>query len=170
MFHSEPECRAVFSHSLSASYITLPTPHYINTFSVPIYNSLILGSSWNLNPLHHWGVNQMNMTTEITGTQIIYLTIISCEHKRGIVVKFHACDTVSWLVRTGACVFMHSNHIKASRALWTNHRKQLHICAAKSSNRPLRLPAELTHAHAHTPCTHYKQTAARLQHIWNPLH
>ena len=42
------------------------------------------------------------------------------------------------------------------------------MCAAKSSYTPLRLPVELTHAHA--PWTHYKQTAARLRHIWNPLH
>ena len=154
----------------STSHLTLPTLHSVNTMSVPIHNSLILGSSWNFNPLHHWRVNQKNMTTEITGTQIIYLSIISCKHKRGMVVKLHACNTVSWLVWTGAYVFMHCNHIKASRTLWTNHRKQLQICAAKSSHRSLRLPAELPHAHAHTAWTHYNQTAARLQHIWNRLH
>ena len=121
---------------------------------MPVYNQLILGSSWNLNPLHHWRVNQMNMTVEITGTQIIYLSIIPRKHKRSMVVKLHACDTVSWLVRTGACILMHCSHIKASHALWTNHRKQLHICAAKSSHRPLRLLAELTHTQNTHKCTH----------------
>jgi len=111
---TEWETSQCFTPNLSAvlslaTHLTLPTLHYINTYSVPIYNSLILGRNWNLNSLHHWGVKKMNTTTEITGTQIIYLSIISCKHKRGMVVKLHACDTVSWLVRTGACVFMHCN-------------------------------------------------------------